>query len=301
MADQLPTGAGARSSLYLQPLLVAAIVVLVVLGLILPFVTSTAAGKATPPHHGARLSARSAVADALSATIGKGSADMTMSGSFTAGSTHVAFTASGELSMATHAVDLHEKSTASGQALTEQVIVADGVLYAAFPGVGDLVPGKSWVSEDLASLHTGATAWTEGLGMTSDPMNILQLLEKSGGTLHSLGPSTQDGTAVQGYEVTLDGADISSAIASSNLPSWLRQAVSSVDLSSMEVTAYVDSAGLLQSATITIAASVASTAVSVRDHVELTTYGAPVTVHAPTSGLVVTVGQFLKAASQQGS
>ena len=331
MADELPTGAGERAPeggaapaparpagaakelwrrLPPQPMLVAAVVALAALGVILPFVAGASAtapgtGSSAPAAHRAAaghhaLAGRSVVARALSATIAEGSADLTMSGDFTAGSTHVSFTATGQLDIAAHSVDLHEKSTSTGQSLTQQVIVTDGTLYADFPGIGIVVPGKSWVSEDLSSLQTGATAWTEGLGMTSDPMNVLQLLVKGGGTLHALGPSTQDGTPVQGYEVVMDQSAISSAVASAGLPTWLRQAVSTVDLSDIDVTAYIDAAGLLRSAAIAITAKVATTAVVVQDHVELSTYGTTVAVQAPTPATVVTVAQFLSAAAQQG-
>ena len=70
-----------------------------------------------------------------------------------------------------------------------------------------------------------------------------------------LGPSTIDGTAVQGYSVTLNAATIKSQLAHANLPSWISSALSQVDIKSVTNDVYIDSSGLLRRYSVSLTES----------------------------------------------
>jgi len=267
----------------------AAVVVLVAFGVALPLVD-----KGPSPTAG---SARAVLQSAVTSTLGKTTAHITMSGTTNVEGHTATVTGSGELDFAAHSVEVQVGSTVAGHQTTVQEIFDGTTLYLDVPGLSSLAPGKSWVSVNLSS-----TATSNGLtsfGTVSNPTSFLALLQQEGATVRSLGPSTQGGTQVQGYQVTLDKNAIESELSkeAANLPAWLRSAVGSVGFNGLDATVYVDSAGLLRSEAVSFSMSIGGASTSVDETLTFSTYGAPVTIEPPPSASVVTFEQIAQRLS----
>ena len=131
---------------------------------------------------------------------------------------------------------------------------------------------------------------------------MLRLLAEQGNTVVPLGPSTIDGTVVQGYSVTLNAATIEAQLAHANLPSWMSSALSQINIESVTNNVYVDGSGLLRRYSVSLTESAPSKGtITLDESLDFSDYGAPVSVSAPPAGQVVTFEQFLQAAEAAGS
>jgi hypothetical protein len=123
------------------------------------------------------------------------------------------------------------------------------------------------------------------------------LLTQQGNEVHQLGSSTLDGVSVQGYSVSISKPQLSADLASANLPSWLRSALASVNLGTLNFQVYVDNQGRLRSETTSMNLSVASAPLSVSETLNFSNYGSPVDIVPPPSGQVISFEQFLQDAA----
>ena len=106
-------------------------------------------------------------------------------------------------------------------------------LYLSTPGISDVVPGKSWISEPVSS----SSSMTPG---SSNPAAMFQLLTDEGDTVNALGPSTIDGEAVHGYHVSINGATIEQELAHSGLPpSEVQQAESMFGSAGIQMSVFI--------------------------------------------------------------
>jgi hypothetical protein len=176
-----------------------------------------------------------------------------------------------------------------------------GSVYESIAGLDQLVPGKSWISIDFGSLATSSQS-SSAFGTGSNPTATLRLLAEQGNTVVPLGPSSIDGTAVQGYSVTLSAQRIKSQLAHANLPSWISSALSQVDIESVTNDVYIDGSGLLRRYSVSLTESAPSKGtITLDESLDFSDYGAPVTVTAPPADQVMTFEQFLQAAEAAGS
>ena len=188
-----------------------------------------------------------------------------------AGGHSITLSGTGQVDYTTHAMSLDGAMPGSIGTLRE--IVIGGTTYEQAPGLSAAVPGKSWVSIDLASLGTGAAGGspTSAWGAATDPLAMLPLLEKEGGTVEALGSSTEEGRTVQGYKVTFDRTAIAAQLG--NLPPYLRKAESMFDIGGLTLQVGVAGAGLLASMKLDLGGSGLGTALSGSRTMDLSTFG----------------------------
>jgi hypothetical protein len=267
------------------PALSALIVLLLIVGGVLFAVGSNDSG------------AQGKVMDAINSAFSEKSAHVTMTETETVtGTGSVDVTGSGDIDFANDAMQLQETVEVGGHSETIQAIYLNGTIYEQVPGIDEILPGKSWISVDLSQLTKvpGSSSGLGGLG--TDPVAMLHLLAQQGNTVTPSGATTVDGVPVQGYNVDLNPASITSMLQGSNLPSWLRQVVSSVTFNDASEQVYIDDSGNLRRTTNTVSAGVGSTSVTEHGDMEYSDYGETVSVTAPPADQVASFDQFLQAA-----
>jgi hypothetical protein len=240
--------------------------------------------------------ADAAIVTAINTAIGQKTAHATLTGSVTLKGTTVSLSGNGSFDFSDNAVQLVANLGADGQQESLQVLYVDGTVYEGLPQIGQLAPGKSWVSLDLSSLQQ--TAGEGGVGqLGGDPLATLHALAQQGNTVQALGPSAIDGQSVQGYSVTLNSSAVQRGIQHANLPGWLRQTVSRVTFGSGSEAVFLDGTGNLVRITAAITESVGSTgAVSVQESYDFSDYGTPVSITAPPASTVLPLDQFIQLA-----
>ncbi len=183
-----------------------------------------------------------------------------------------------------------------------QAVYVAGSVYEQIPGIDQLIPGKSWISLDLSSLQSAVgSQGTSAFGTGDNPTALLRLLAQQGNNVVALGPSTVDGTSVQGYEVTLDPAAHQGGVGA-------RQAAL-VDDRRTERGRHPDDhaqgvrrrLGPLATLQLGMDETVASAGkVAVDESLDFSRYGAPVSVSAPPADQVASFEQFLQEAQAAG-
>jgi hypothetical protein len=192
-------------------------------------------------------------------------------------------------------------STIGGNSVTENADYLDNVIYLNMGElVGRVLPGKSWLSMDLAR-GGGATGASGSLGVdggsvSDDPLAILSILGQSGNTAVDLGSSVVSGQRVEGYSVTVQPGAIRSDIAREHLPSWMRESVTAVSDPRLGYRIYVDQAGLVQRMTTGVSLEVSGHRLTETISMDFSKYGSPVSIAVPPAGQVATFGTFLQAA-----
>ncbi len=179
-----------------------------------------------------------------------------------------------------------------GSQLTE--IFVGPTLYLSIPGISDVVPGKSWISEPVSS----SSSMTPG---SSNPAAMFQLLTEQGDTVSTLGPSTIDGEAVHGYHVSINEATIEQELAHSGVPSAeMQQAESMFGSAGLEMSVFIgDGDHLLRRITFSMHLTVRSLSLSAEATEDISNYGTPVSITTPPADQVVPLSQFMQAAAGQ--
>lgn len=240
-------------------------------------------------------SAAAAVIDSVNSTMADRTAHIDMTTTEDSSAAHVTATGVGGVDFSQSALQLQFTVDAAGQHIPITALYLSGSVYESIAGLDQLIPGKSWISLDVGSAATsqGPGAFSTG----NNPTAMLRLLAQQGNTVVALGPSTIDGTSVQGYEVKLSAATIKAQLAKAKLPSWMTSALREINIQNVANRVYVDGAGLLRRYTVSLTETTASTGkITVDESLDFSDYGTPVSVHAPPSDQVVTFQQFLQAA-----
>jgi len=180
----------------------------------------------------------------------------------------------------------------SGSQLME--VFVGPTLYLSTPGISQVVPGKSWISEPVSS----SSSMTPG---SSNPAAMFQLLTKQGDTVTALGPSTIDGEPVHGYHVSINEATIERELADSDLPSSVvQQAESMFGSAGIEMSVFVgDDTHLLRRITFSMHLTIRSISLSADATEDISNYGTAVSITTPPADQVVPLPQFLHAAASQ--
>jgi hypothetical protein len=161
---------------------------------------------------------------------------------------------SGTIDFAKNAMQLNISTTADGHQNRADVLYLGQTIYENIPGISQLEPGKSWISIDLSQSRQSAGQNVVGsIGDGENPAAMLRLLSEQGNTVTALGSSRVDGVAVQGYSVSINESALRSDLKSSDIPAWMRQAVSAVDLGTTNYTLCTDNHGLLRRVTVAMA------------------------------------------------
>jgi hypothetical protein len=261
-----------------------------------------AAAGALVPEVGGGKSAQAAVIDSVNTTMADQTAHVTMNLAVTSPSAKVTGSGTGGIDFGQNAMQLQMTVGVSGQELQMQAVYVAGSIYEQIPDLGQLIPGKSWISLDLSSLAASGGQSSSALGSGDNPTAMLRLLTQQGNTVVPLGSSTIGGTPVQGYSVTLDAAAIKAQLASANLPSWMATALNQLNVQNTTLMVYVDGSGLLRRFSLDLTETVATTMkVTVDESLDFSDYGAAVNVTAPPPDQVASFGQFLQDAEAAGA
>jgi hypothetical protein len=240
----------------------------------------------------------SALSAAVTTSLHSRSADIALSMTIGASGQGLTIAGIGDTSFATSATNLTLTYSAGGQPLTERAVIDGSTAYYDLgPVVGDVVPGKTWVSIDTGKDVSGTSGVGAG-GIFSDPTAMLSVLQAEGTAVHALGSSSIDGVPVQGYSIRLGPAGIAKTIASEHVPAYMRTEVASVHYSRLSYDVYVDSASHLKQIRTTGAFSVAGQGATITSTMEFSNYGTPVSAQPPPASQVVPIQQFDQVAKQ---
>lgn len=230
--------------------------------------------------HPSGPNARLAVRDALTASMGESTVQVTFSASVGIAGTTAQLRGTGGADLTNKSAVMHVSGTVSGQNQAATVEVTGGTVYVQVPQVAALDPGKSWLSLRPGS-STGFGSSVGSLGTFADPSTVLAFLERSGAVVTPLGASTRTGTSEQGYRVTMDEGAVASAASAAGLPAGAAGQVHQLVL-----TAYI-SGGLLRSLDVDETGTVPVSA-----SIDLHGYGQPVSVLPPAPTTVAPFSQF---------
>lgn len=253
--------------------------------------------------------ADAAVASAVTSAINDRTAIFSLNGSIAIAGHSIPVVGFGQTDFTQNALQMLMKIDASSFGdgdVTEDAIYLDKVMYLnAGDLVGNVLPGKSWLSLDLSQLNGGNGALGQlGVGgstMSNDPVETLKVLGEDGNHATDLGPSTVNGQPVEGYSVSVDPAAIRAQMANEHLPSWMRQAVSSVSNPHETYKVYVNKSGELAGMTTNASMTVGGQSVTESISMDFSKYGSPVNVTAPPAEQVASFGSFFQAADAQAS
>jgi hypothetical protein len=244
--------------------------------------------------------ADAAVVSAVSSVLGDRTASLTLSGSVDAGGQNVPVIGSGMADFTRNAMQLRMQLGNLGLGnLTEEADYVGNVMYINMGDlIGQILPGKSWVSMDLSQLAAGQPDSVDlsGSSLTNDPVAALKLLAEQGNTATELGPSTIDGVAVEGYSVKMNQARLRQEVNSATLPTWLRQTEVSVSNPNLTYVLYITQGGLLDRMTTDVSLSTGGQKVVDALSMDFAHFGLPVAITAPPIGQVGSFAQFEQAA-----
>ena len=215
-------------------------------------------------------------------------------GSGATGAGQVTGNGAGTIDFSTGAMDfnLNVHAASIDQSLPIHLIYLGGTMYEAIPQIDQLFPGKSWLSLDLSGLASSAGSGV-ALNVGGNPAAMLRLLGQQGNNVVPLGSSRVNGINVNGYRVTFDTAAMQRQLGSADIPSWMRSAISQVNLQNATEAVFIDTAGHLRRTTMHVDVSAPSAkSVSVDETFDLSDYGVPVSINAPPSSQVVDFQQF---------
>jgi hypothetical protein len=244
-------------------------------------------------------SADAAVTDAVNSALASKTADLVISGSGGAGDSNVTITGTGAIDLGQNALQMSLKVSGGPEQITEQAIYLNKTIYLNLgDAIGQVLPGKSWISLDLSQLTQGSATKSLGNGssLSGDPAAVLQVLGQDGNQATDLGSSTFNGVNVEGYSVHVNPGAIKAELAKENLPAWLQQAVKSVSNPNVTYKVYVDGSGQLARMTTDTSETVSGVAANEGITMDFTNYGVTVDITAPPAGEVATFQSFLQAA-----
>jgi hypothetical protein len=250
---------------------------------------------------GRHSDAGAAVADAVNSALASHSADLTISGSGDSVDGNFTISGTGAIDFAQPALQMSVQIASGSESVNEQVIELDNEMYMSLGNlVGQILPGKSWISLDLGQLTQGGARQSLGTGgssLTNDPAAALQALSQNGDTVTDLGSSSINGVDVEGYSVHLDSGTLKREIAQGQLPSWMQQAASSISSPNIAYRVYVNGSGQLVRMTTDVTETVGGQSVNAGINMDFSDYGATVNVTAPPANEVGTLQSFLQAAA----
>jgi hypothetical protein len=246
--------------------------------------------------------ASAAVSTALTDSLHDRTADLTMNMTISGGTTTAKITADGDTDFTNDQTNLTMNIGELGHSLTERAVY-DGATAFVNLGevVGEIVPGKSWVSLSIGQQGSGSGAGGLTNGMSGNPTAMLKVLSAQGNDVTPLGGSTVDGDPVQGYSVKMTPAELKKDVSEEHLPSWMQQAMAQVHESDVTYQVYIDGSNLLKSVANTV--HITADNQTLVEHMNMTysNYGTSVSVVDPPSDQVVPFSQFLQAATAKGS
>jgi hypothetical protein len=171
----------------------------------------------------------------------------------------------------------------------------DYVVYLNLGSLASQIPGgKQWIALDLSKLGKSAGVDLGKLmsGAQFQPGDLLSMLKSEGATVHKVGPATIHGTATTHYRVSVDLAKV---LKQKGLTSpELSAAAAKVKTASENV--WIGKDGLLRQVKVAYGLPKAHVALTMN----LSDYGAHLTIAAPPSGSVYDATQLVQGLGNLG-
>ncbi len=168
----------------------------------------------------------------------------------------------------------------------------DYVIYMRIPFLSAELPGgKAWMKMDISKLGKSAGIDMSKVlsGSQLAPSDLLSMLKAEGATVHTIGHATIDGTATTQYNVKIEAAKV---LKSSGLTSPVFAGVAA-KLKSISENVWIDKNGLVRRVAFSYGLPVAGSP-HMAMTMDLSDYGAHVTIAAPPSSQVVDMTQLAK-------
>ena len=240
-----------------------------------------------------------ALESAVGHTVGAKTADVALSVSVGAAGIHESIEGNGTTNFVTSASNMTMTYDAQGRSIVERAIVDGSTGYFNVgPIVGEVAPGKSWLSLNVSSGSTSGPNGIAGGGLFSDPNTMVQVLRTTGTTVSMLGSSTVDGVPVQGYAIHLSSAGIAKAVRSTRVPASVRAELSQVHFDRLDYVVFISGADYLKEVRVTGALGAGGLDASVTSAMHFSDYGIPVHVSPPPADEVIPLSQFERLEAQ---
>ncbi len=170
-------------------------------------------------------------------------------------------------------------------------IVQDGkVSYVRFPAVSEKLPeGKSWIRNDGEGVKVDGFEFGELEDVaSSDPRQLLQMLEAAGGDVETVGVEELRGTETTHYRATIDPAEYSTTATPEELEKLgpLAEQLKS-GVAEVPIDVWLDGEGLVRKISIEVSAEEQGQVGSASLSFELWDYGEDVEIDLPPADEVV--------------
>jgi Protein of unknown function (DUF2510) len=243
------------------------------------------------------------VANALAATLSKGSADVTLSGKIHVAGVSAPISGKGAFSFTRNVGVEDLKVTLAGQTIVEKVINFNDDFYLNIGNdISKVLPGKSWIQLNLSNSDKATALGAGGAtGAGSNPGAELNILGIGGERVTALGPSTINGAPVQGYLVVVGSAEIAKEVANPHLPKWVRQAAAQVRNEKVGYKVFVGDSGTVRRLTTGLSESVDGQSYYEFSSQDFSHLGTAVHASPPPADQVGSYAAFVKAAKALGS
>jgi hypothetical protein len=242
--------------------------------------------------------ASAAVTLALASTLNNRTAELNVSGSVGLGASQVTISGTGTVDFSQNTSQLKLETSVHGNQVSEEEVAIGNTLYLQFgPLVNQIVPGKSWISLNLAQLNQGGSASPLGIGgglSSNSPSAILNVLAQNGNTVTALGQSTINGIAVQGYSVQVNQAAIKRELAQAHLPSWMQQSVAVSGNLNIAYKVFIAGNGTLYRMTIQLGVPVDGQSLNGVLNLDFSDFGAATIVTTPPASQVTSYQNFIQ-------
>jgi YD repeat-containing protein len=241
-----------------------------------------------------------ALEGAVAHSVGARTADVPLSVSVGAAGINESIDGNGTTNFVTDASNMTMTYHAQGRTVVERAIVDGSTAYFNVgPLVGEVAPGKSWLSVNVSSGSTSGPNGIAGGGLFSDPNTMVQVLRTSGTTVTMLGSSIVDGVPVQGYAIDLSPAGIARAMRSTEVPPSVRTLLSQVPYKRLEYIVDIDADNYLKEVRVNgVLGAGEGLQATVASAMHFSDYGIPVHVSAPPGDEVIPLQQFQRLEAQ---
>jgi YD repeat-containing protein len=240
-----------------------------------------------------------ALESAVAHSVDAKTADVALSVSVGAAGFHESIDGNGTTNFVTDASNMTMTYNAQGRSIVERAIIDGSTGYFNVgPIVGEVAPGKSWLSLNVSRGSTSGPNGVAGGGIFSDPNTMVEVLRTTGTTVSMLGSSTVDGVTVQGYAIDLSAAGIAKVVRSSQVPASVRAELSQVHFDRLDYVVDIDGANHLKEVRVTGGFGAEGLQATVTSAMHFSDYGIPVHVTPPPADEVIPLLQFEKLQAQ---
>jgi hypothetical protein len=237
-------------------------------------------------------------------TLAAHTADLQISGSITGNGQSIPITGSGYADLSAGLETMTVNFSANTTSLQETEVQNGATVYLQLVEndqnlVSQAIPGKNWVQLPVATPTSGL-----GEGTPNIPAQ-LQLLTAQGNTVTSLGSSTINGEAVNGYQVIITKKAMAAGLKREEAQGGVVAATIKADLKEFsfnppQIDVWVNSSDLLQREKVVISISTGSATVGGEIDIDFSNYGTQSEVTIPAASQVAPYSTFLSAAQAAG-